>query len=470
MLRRSRMQVWVIWASTSTLLCICLIQLCTLKEEQWQPQLVPQNSWASCKRAFINPSPQRDYMNNGYLMVSCNGGLNQMRTGICDMVAIAKLLNMTLVLPELDHTSFWADPSDFGDIFDTGHFIASLRSSVQIVHELPRTVLKNIQEGSLAVYYMHPGSWSNESYYLNQILPLAQSYGVLHFNKTDTRLANSVPLDMQLLRCHVNYHALQFTPHIEKLGRKLVQILQTRGTFMVLHLRYEMDMLAFSGCTNGCTAEEADDLTRMRYAYTWWKEKVIVSEEKRKDGLCPLTPEETVLVLRGLGYDSKTQIYIAAGEIYGSERRMAKLRAAFPNVVRKEMLLTPEELKPFRNRSTQLAALDYMVSVASNVFIPTYYGNMAKVVEGHRRYMGFRKTIILDHKEIVNLVDQYMNKTINWENFSIAILQSHQNRMGIPTVREVIPGQPKEEDYFYANPQECLCPESYRNQLPISSS
>ncbi|CAM6008627.1 unnamed protein product [Sphagnum balticum] len=326
-----------------------------------------------------------DYVNNGYLMVSCNGGLNQMRTGICDMVAIAKLLNMTLVLPELDHTSFWADPSDFGDIFDTGHFIASLRSSVQIVHELPRTVLQNIQEGSLAVYYMHPGSWSNESYYLNQILPLAQSYGVLHFNKTDTRLANSVPLDMQLLRCHVNYHALRFAPHIEKLGRKLVQILQTRGAFMVLHLRYEMDMLAFSGCTNGCTAEEADDLTRMRYAYTWWKEKVIVSEEKRKDGLCPLTPEETVLVLRGLGYDSNTQIYIAAGEIYGSERRMAKLRAAFPNVVRKEMLLTPEELKPFRNRSTQLAALDYMVSVASNVFIPTYYGNMAKVVEGHRR-------------------------------------------------------------------------------------
>jgi hypothetical protein len=180
------------------------------------------------------------------------------------MVAIAKLLNMTLVLPELDHTSFWADPSDFGDIFDTRHFIASLRSSVQIVHELPRTVLQNIQEGSLAVYYMHPGSWSNESYYLNQILPLAQSYGVLHFNKTDTRLANSVPLDMQLLRCHVNYHALRFTPHIEKLGRKLVQILQARGTFMVLHLRYEMDMLAFSGCTNGCTAEEADDLTRMR--------------------------------------------------------------------------------------------------------------------------------------------------------------------------------------------------------------
>jgi hypothetical protein len=98
-----------------------------------------------------------------------------------------------------------------------------------------------------------------------QILPLVQKYGVLHFNKTDTRLANSVPLDMQLLRCHANYHALRFAPHIEVLGWKLVKILQARGRFMVLHLRYEKDMLAFSGCTKGCTPEEADDLTQMRW-------------------------------------------------------------------------------------------------------------------------------------------------------------------------------------------------------------
>jgi hypothetical protein len=46
-----------------------------------------------------------------------------------------------------------------------------------------------------------------------------------------------------------------------------------------------------------------------------------------------LTPEEAALVLRALGFGRETQIYIAAGEIYGGERRLAQLRAAFPQIV-----------------------------------------------------------------------------------------------------------------------------------------
>ena len=70
-----------------------------------------------------------------------------------------------------------------------------------------------------------------------------------------------------------------------------------------------------------------------RYAYPRWKEKVINSELKRKQGLCPLTPEETALTLTALGIDNNVQIYIAAGEIYGGDRRMASLLKEFPNLV-----------------------------------------------------------------------------------------------------------------------------------------
>lgn len=70
-----------------------------------------------------------------------------------------------------------------------------------------------------------------------------------------------------------------------------------------------------------------------RYAYPWWREKEIVSEERRAQGLCPLTPEETTLILQALGFDKDTQIYIASGEIYGSERRLAALRAVYPRIV-----------------------------------------------------------------------------------------------------------------------------------------
>lgn len=482
LLPRSRMQVWLIRLSTSILVWTCLLQVIALGGELWHPyNLLLHGSWPPCfndrrefetqnqpallaasttsvqnypSRSFV-PLPSRPYENNGYLLVSCNGGLNQMRAAICDMVAVARLLNLTLIVPELDKTSFWADPSDFGDIFDIKHFIASLKDELRIIKFIPEKFQGRVRKG--LVVSLPPVSWSNESYYLNQILPLIRKHKIVRFSKTDTRVANGGLSDeFQKLRCHVNYNSLRFTPHIEELGRRLIQMLRAKGPFLVLHLRYEMDMLAFSGCTHGCTEEEEDVLTKMRYAYPWWKEKVIDSEQKRVDGLCPLTPEETLLVLKALGFGNETQIYIAAGEIYGSDRRMEGLRATYPHIVRKEMLLSSNELRHFQNHSSQMAALDYLVAVESDAFVPTYDGNMAKLVEGHRRYMGFRKTVLLDRKLLVQLIDQYQNKSLGWKEFSLAVQEAHRQRMGAAARRRVILDRPKEEDYFYANPQECL--------------
>lgn len=98
-----------------------------------------------------------------------------------------------------------------------------------------------------------------------QVLPLIQKHKILHLNRTDARLANNgLALEIQKLRCRVNYNSLKFTAQIEELAGRVIRLLRKGGPFLVLHLRYEMDMLAFSGCTEGCTAEEAAELTRMR--------------------------------------------------------------------------------------------------------------------------------------------------------------------------------------------------------------
>lgn len=53
--------------------------------------------------------------------------------------------------------------------------------------------------------------------------------------------------------------------------------------------------------------------------------------------------------------------------------------------MKKETLLESSDLMSFKNHSNQMAAIDYYLSTESDIFVPTYGGNMAKVVEGHRR-------------------------------------------------------------------------------------
>lgn len=127
-----------------------------------------------------------------------------------------------------------------------------------------------------------------------------------------------------------------------------------------------------------------------------------------------------------------------------------------------------------------MAALDYLVALESDIFVPTNDGNMARVVEGHRRwntfiflplsshiyhpeadtifsrFLGFKKTIQLNRRFLVKLIDEYTEGLLSWDVFSSTVKAFHSTRMGSPKRRLVIPNRPKEEDYFYANPQECL--------------
>lgn len=82
--------------------------------------------------------------------------------------------------------------------------------------------------------------------------------------------------------------------------------------------------------------------------------RAISSTELRISGRCPLTPEEAGLVLAGLGFKHRTYIYLAGSQIYGGNSRMRTFTDLYPNLVTKETLLTPSELEPFQNFSSQV--------------------------------------------------------------------------------------------------------------------
>ncbi|KAG8373644.1 hypothetical protein BUALT_Bualt11G0045700 [Buddleja alternifolia] len=379
-----------------------------------------------------------------YITVRSNGGLNQMRTGIADMVAVARIMNATLVIPQLDKRSFWQDSSTFSDVFDELHFITYLQQDVRIVKELPKEI------ESLPRARKHFTSWS----------------GVIHVAKSDSRLANNdLPLDIQRLRCRALYHALHFSPSIESLGKKLVKRLKSRAErYIALHLRYEKDMLSFTGCTYGLTEAESEELRVMRENTNHWKIKNINSTEQRIDGLCPLTPKEVGIFLQALGYPPSTLIYIAAGEIYSGDTHLSELTSRFPNIVSKEMLATKEELRTFSGHASQTAALDYIISVESDVFVPSHSGNMARTVEGHRRFLGHRKTITPDRKGLVQLFDKVEAGLLQVSSLSQHVKKLHEKRYGAPRRRAGAPSGIKGrarlrlEESFYQNPYpECIC-------------
>lgn len=121
----------------------------------------------------------------------------------------------------------------------------------------------------------------------------------------------------------------------------------------------------------------------------------------RRRGKCPLTPNETALILQALSIPTSTNIYLAAGD---GLMEIEGLTSVYTNVVTKSALLTGEDFT--RMHGNTKAALDYYVSINSDSYMATYFGNMDKMVAAMRAFKGLYKTLFLSRKAFAEFTYQ----------------------------------------------------------------
>ncbi|XP_019157921.1 PREDICTED: uncharacterized protein At1g04910 [Ipomoea nil] len=426
----------------------------------WQePYSRAASKWKPCadrKSAEVFKFVRAVKLNDtGYILVSANGGLNQQRVAVCNAVAVASLLNATLVIPKFLYSNVWQDPSQFEDIYEEEHFMETLKDEVNIVKDLPPHLkLLDLETAGSIVTDADMSKEATPDEYIKTVLPILLHNGVVHFLGFGNRLGfDPLPSHLQRLRCKCNFHALKFVPKIQETASLLVKRIRNHGgsrsmldkqllgnfishnhnellpmntstRYLALHLRFEIDMVAYSMCEFGGGESERNELQAYREVHfplvleRLNKSKTIISpEELRRSGRCPLTPEEAALVLASLGYKHETYIYLAGSEIYGGEYRMQPLTTLYPNLVTKEDLLSPIELAPFRNYSSQLAALDFIACATADVFALTDSGSqLSSLVSGFRTYYGGGRapTLRPSKKRLATMLSE--NKTIGWSS------------------------------------------------------
>ncbi|KAK3000164.1 hypothetical protein RJ639_023036 [Escallonia herrerae] len=234
-----------------------------------------------------------------------------MHLKICDAVVIARLLNATLVIPEIQSTTsskgISSEFKSFAYLYNEDQFMAALSKDVM---------------AAIAI-----------------LPPHLEAY--------------------QRLRCRIAFHALRFRQEVQELATRTLNRLRTPGRpFIAYDPGMTRGALAYYGC-----AELFQDVHTelIQHRRSWMIKRGIVkgnltvdSAEQRRNGSCPLMPEEVGILLRAYGYSWDTVIYVSGGEVFGGQKKLIPLHAMFENVVDRTSLTTAWELNNIYGSETSL--------------------------------------------------------------------------------------------------------------------
>ncbi|KAE9592702.1 hypothetical protein Lal_00028980 [Lupinus albus] len=385
-----------------------------------------------------------------YLMVVVSGGMNQQRNQIVDAVVIARILGAALVVPILQVNVIWGDESEFADIFDLEHFKSVIADDVRVVSALPSTHLMTRPVEGSPPLHVTP-SWIRSRY-----LRRLNREGVLLLRGLDSRLSKDLPSDLQKLRCKVAFNALRFAKPVQEIGNKIAERMQSKGPYVALHLRMERDVWVRTGCLPGLSPEydEIVNNERKQRPELLTGRSNMTYHERKLAGLCPLNAMEVTRLLKALGAPKSSRIYWAGGQPLGGKEALNPLINEFQHFYNKEDLALPGELESFAKKASLMAAIDFIVSEKSDIFMPSHGGNMGHAIQGQRAYAGHKKYITPNKRQ---MLPYFMNSSLPEAEFNRIIRELHQDSLGQPELRTSKAGR----DVTKYPVHECMCNDSH---------
>ncbi|CAI5514565.1 unnamed protein product [Closterium sp. Naga37s-1] len=268
---------------------------------------------------------------------------------------------------------------------------------------------------------------------------------------------------------------------------------------VALHLRYEPDMLAFTGCDYGGGRKERSLFEGIRKRPGSVK---IISPPP----CLPLLVPQVAVALQTLGFPPSTRLYIASGELHGGPSALRPLLKAFPLATDKYSLahslahaggkegrvadrdgsrgevgesgaaesvaaewrregdggggVGRGVLEGLQGRKTLLAAMDYEMCRRGHMLVLNNNGNMAHLLSGHRRYNGMGSMVQL-YDGVGNTVQLFGSSILR---LLTAIQQGDAkstHKLRNQTLRgDDSNGKAAVRGSFYSFPWECLCERS----------
>lgn len=307
---------------------------------------------------YSNPRisfPEPAARSNGFIYAKIFGGFEKIRNSIADLVAVSRLLNATLVIPEIQESlqskGISSKYTSFSYVYNDEQFVAALKNDVIIVKSLPPKLKEARKQKQFPTF--KPTRSASPSYYITEVLPALKKAKVIGLVISDGGcLQDALPpslAEFQRLRCRVAYHALRFRAEILALGHEIVKRLRASDQpYLAYHPGLVRDPLAYHGCAE-LFQDVHTELIQYRRAQMIKqriiREEISVDSHARKmNGSCPLMPEEVGLLLRAMGYPPLTRIYVAGSEIFGGQRVLIPLHAMYTNLVDRTSLCNKQEL------------------------------------------------------------------------------------------------------------------------------